>query len=173
MPDRAAPGHATLPEGVSGFSYDQPPPDAFEAMFRALDASTATLIGPARPHLLVIPIRNDAGAVVGGFWGCTLFAWLHVQMLIVPEVLRGQGVGTALMTLAEREARARGCLGVRVDAFSCQAAPFYRKIGFSVFGVLEGFPPGHSQVHFCKHFDRTDAVAAADPAAARSLVPAA
>jgi GNAT superfamily N-acetyltransferase len=132
---------------------DAPAPGTYEAIFQALDACSRHLIGPARPRVLVIPIRDDAGVVRGGLWGCTMFEWLHVQMLVVPESLRGQGIGSALMALAEMEARARGCRGMHVDTFSFQAESFYRKLGFSLFGVLEDFPPGHKQLYFCKHFD--------------------
>jgi GNAT superfamily N-acetyltransferase len=132
---------------------DTPEPGTFEAIFAALDASSLARIGPARPRLLVIPVRNDAGMVAGGLWGSTLFEWLRVDMLFVPKPLRGRGVGRALMALAEREAGGRGCRGAYVDAFSFQAAPFYRKLGYAVFGELDDFPPGHSRLYFCKRFE--------------------
>jgi GNAT superfamily N-acetyltransferase len=103
--------------------------------------------------LLVIPLHDDQAAVAGGFWGYTLFQWLHVQMLLVPEALRGRGIGSALMASAEAEARRRGCLGALVDAYSFQAAPFYQKIGYTVFGVLDDYPPGHDRLYFRKRFD--------------------
>ena len=133
--------------------HDHPEPGVFAAIFQALDADSADLIGPAAPHLLVIPIRDDTGRVAGGFWGCTVFRWLHIQMLFVPAPLRGQGIGNALLVAAETEARARGCLGAHVDAFSFQAAPFYRKLGYTPFGVLHDFPPGHDRVFLSKRFD--------------------
>ncbi len=133
---------------------DAPPPGTFEAIYGALEASSLTLIGPAQPRLLVIPIRQDDGAVAGGLWGYTLFEWLHVQMLFVPQGLRRLGVGAALMTAAETEARERGCRGAYVDTFSFQAAPFYRRIGFIPFGRLEDCPPGHDRLYFCKRFGR-------------------
>lgn len=136
--------------------YDHPEPGTFEAIFHALDADSEALIGPTRPHWLVLPIRGDDGMVAGGFWGATTFRWLHVQMLFVPEPLRGQGVGAGLMATAEAEARERGCLGAHVDAFSFQAAGFYRKLGYAPFGVLHDFPPGHDRVFFSKRFDATE-----------------
>ena len=111
------------------------------------------MIGPVRPRLLVIPLHDDMGSVAGGFWGCTVCQWLHVQMLFVPEALRGHGLGASLMVAAETEARGRGCLGAHVDALSFQAAPFYRKLGYTVFGVLDDFPPGHRRLFFSKRFD--------------------
>ena len=124
----------------------------FEAIFRALDATSERLIGSARSRLMVIPIRDDAGAVIGGLWGHTLFQWLVIEMLVIPETLRNQGIGSALVALAETEARARGCIGAYADTFSFQAAPFYHKLGFTVFGVLENFPPGHNRLYFSKRF---------------------
>lgn len=132
---------------------DSPAAGTFEAIYTALEASSLGVIGPAQPRLLVIPIRDDNGSVAGGLWGCTSFGWLHVQMLFVPQPLRGLGVGAALMASAEVEAQDRGCRGAYVDAFSFQAAPFYQKIGFSLFGKLEDCPPGHDRLYFRKRFD--------------------
>ena len=107
------------------------------------------------PRLLVIPIHDDDGVVAGGFWGCTLFQWLHVQLLFIPEPLRGRRIGSALMNLAEAEARKRGCIGSHVSSFSFQAAPFYRKLGYTVFGQLDDYPPGHDLLFLRKRFDAT------------------
>ena len=131
---------------------ETPVPGTFEAMFRALEACSEPLIGPATPHLLVIPIHDDAGRVAGGLWGHTQFQWLHIEMLVVPESARGRGVGSALVAVAETEARQRGCLGVHVDTFSFQATAFYQKLGFTMFGVLDNFPPGHQRLYFQKRF---------------------
>ncbi len=106
-----------------------------------------------RPHLLAIPINDSEGVVTGGFWGCTLFQWLHVQLLFVPETLRGRGVGSALMTAAETEARKRGCIGAHVTAFSFQADGFYEKLGYTRFGLLDDYPPGHTMRYLRKRFD--------------------
>ena len=123
------------------------------AIYQALDGCSRELIGPAAPHLLVIPIRDDQGVVRGGLWSATSFHWLHIEMLFVPEALRGRGVGSALLATAETEAQARGCCGVHVDAFSFQASPFYQKRGFSAFGVLNNFPPGYDRIYLQKRFD--------------------
>jgi GNAT superfamily N-acetyltransferase len=129
---------------------DSPAPGTFQAIVQALDESSRSVIGPARPRLLVIPIHDSGGTVVGGFWGATMFEWLHVGLMFVPESMRGQGVGTALMASAEQEALKRGCRGAYVDTFSFQAAPFYEKLGFTLFGILEDYPPGHKQLYFRK-----------------------
>jgi GNAT superfamily N-acetyltransferase len=122
----------------------------FEAIFQLLDGASREVIGPAEPRLLVIPIRHDGGYVIGGLWAVSLFRWLHLEMLFVPESMRGQGVGTALVASAETEARSRGCLGIYVDALSFQANRFYEKMGFSIFGVLDDCPPGYRRLFFQK-----------------------
>jgi GNAT superfamily N-acetyltransferase len=127
--------------------------ETFRAIYDALDACSRGVIGPTQPRLLVIPLYHKDGSVSGGLWGCTNFQWLHVEMLFVPQTLRAQGVGSALMAAAETEARSRGCRGTYVDAFSFQAAPFYRKLGFTQFGRLDDFPPGHDRLYFCKRYD--------------------
>jgi GNAT superfamily N-acetyltransferase len=161
-----------LTDTLSGFApSDSPEAGTFEAIFAALDASSRSLVGPAQPRLLVIPIRDDGGAVVGGFWGCTLFQWLHVQMLFVPEALRSLGVGSALMASAEAGARGRGCRGAYVDAFSFQAGPFYRKLGFTLFGVLDDFPPGYQRLYFRKRFDAAPERSDPPPTVAASTAP--
>jgi GNAT superfamily N-acetyltransferase len=138
------------PFGITAF--DAPPPATFEAIFQALEACSRDIIGPMQPRLLAIPIHDGAGTVTGGFWGYTLFQWLHVQMLFIPEPLRGKGIGSALMTLAEAEATKRGCIGAHVTSFSFQASPFYRKLGYSPFGQLDDYPPGHDLLYLCKRF---------------------
>jgi len=134
---------------------DRPAPGMFEAIFRALEASSHSLIGPAVTRWLVIPLYDEGGLVAGGFWGCTNFQWLHVQMLFVPTARRGRGVGAALLASAEAEARARGCRGAHVDTFSFQAVSFYRALGYTAFGALEDYPPGHRQIYFYKRFNMT------------------
>jgi GNAT superfamily N-acetyltransferase len=161
-----------LTDAPSGFvASEVPDAGTFEAIYAALDASSRPMVGPAAPRLLVIPIRDDGGLVVGGFWGCTSFQWLYVQMLFVPEALRGLGVGSALMASAEAAARGRGCRGAYVDVFSFQAGPFYEKLGYTLFGVLDDFPPGYDRLYLRKQFDmmsvRSDA--AADRIEARNL----
>jgi GNAT superfamily N-acetyltransferase len=130
--------------------FDAPASGTFEAIFHALDGCSELRIGPALQRLLVIPIRDDAGAVAGGLWGHTQFRWLHVEMLLVPEAMRGLGIGSALMAVAEREARNRLCVGVLVDTFSFQATSFYEKLGFKRFGALDNFPPGYQRLYFSK-----------------------
>jgi len=95
--------------------------------------------------VLGLLLKSDDGETTGGLWGRSAYEWLFVELLFVPESLRGAGVGTGLMRQAEQIARDRRCTGVWLDTFSFQALPFYQKLGYTVFGELKDHPRGISQ----------------------------
>jgi GNAT superfamily N-acetyltransferase len=68
----------------------------------------------------------------------------------VDDRFRGAGHGSALIEAAEQLARERDCIGVNLDTFEYQARPFYEKLGYTVFGTLEGYPPGYRQFFLAK-----------------------
>ena len=135
----------TVPAAPSG--------EDFQAIFRLLDDFNSPVVGPARFVPLAALIHDEAGTVTGGLWGCTVYAWLSINMLFVPEALRRRGIGAALVHTAETEARTRGCIGMQVDTFGFQAQPFYERLGFTVHGVHPNFPPGQRCVFLHKRFD--------------------
>jgi GNAT superfamily N-acetyltransferase len=95
-------------------------------------------------------LKDLRGEVLGGILGQIWGKWLHVTYLWVAEPVRAAGYGRALMARAEQYAIERGCVGAHVSTFSFQARPFYEKLGYEVFGVLEGMPPGHSHFYLKK-----------------------
>ena len=48
--------------------------------------------GPSGYRALVVELLDADGAVVGGLWGSTAYGWLYVQLLAVPDALRGLGL---------------------------------------------------------------------------------
>ena len=119
---------------------------------RALLAFNEARIGPADERR---PSRDGdlhqcEGAVVGGILGHTRWRWMYIAKLWVDESARGQGLGTRLMEAAEDLARSRGCTDVSLDTFDYQARPFYEKLGYELFGTLEGYPPGSRQYYLRK-----------------------
>ena len=132
---------------------DAPPPGLFQTILRGLEAHTIPRTGPAHARPLAIPVRDPDGTVTGGLWATTAFQWLYIQLIFLPESRRGRGLGAALLNAAEAEAHHRGCVGAHVTAWSWQAAPFYEKRGYTLFGTLRDYPPGHDLLHFRKRLD--------------------
>ena len=91
-------------------------------------------------------IEYDAdGSIIGGLLGGTYWGWMYIDILWVREDHRRQGVGSCLLTEAEKEAMRRGCHHVHVDTMSWQAPMFYQKRGYEVIGVLPDIPRGNQK----------------------------
>jgi GNAT superfamily N-acetyltransferase len=94
---------------------------------------------------LILAVDDAQGEVIGGLWGRTAYDWLFIELLFVPESLRGRGLGTDLMQRAEREAVARGCHSAWLDTFEFQARGFYERFGYVCFGELRDYPTGSAR----------------------------
>jgi GNAT superfamily N-acetyltransferase len=105
-------------------------------------------------HPFVFHLRDPkTGRPAGGAVGHGSFDWVFVELLYVPEALRGQGHGTRVMHAIEVFGRERGLIGIWLDTFSFQARPFYEKLGFSVFGTIEDHPIGGARYFMFKRFE--------------------
>ena len=109
----------------------------------------------SRP-LTIFVVHPDTEELSGGLWANTAYSYLHIELLYLPEELRGAGLGRKLMAQAEQEAIQRRCRGVWLDTFSFQARGFYEQIGYTVFGTFENYPPGHSRFFLRKEFKIKD-----------------
>jgi len=98
-------------------------------------------------------LRSPRGEWLGGLTGYIWGRWLHVNFVWVSDALRGQGHGTRLMDAAEAMAVERGSIGATLETFTSQAPGFYAKRGYSVFGRIDDYPPGHSKLFLSKRFD--------------------
>ena len=116
-----------------------------KAIVAPLVEYNASRAGPSQNRPIAILLKSSEGEVVGGLWGHTGYEWLFTQLLVVPANLRGRGVGTEIMQLAEREAVSRGCHGAWLDTFEFQARGFYERIGYECFGELPSYPKGFSR----------------------------
>jgi GNAT superfamily N-acetyltransferase len=92
-------------------------------------------------------LRDEGGKVVGGTTANLFGGWVYIELLWVEEPLRNQGYGAELVDRLESEALKLGCRSAHVDTYSFEARPFYERLGYEVFGVLEDYPEGH-----CKYF---------------------
>jgi len=93
--------------------------------------------------MLAIFVRDERARVVAGICGNTWGGCFEIRQFWVDESRRRQGVGTALIEAAEREARRRGCRQIVLMTFDFQAPAFYAKRGFGVVATVEDHPRGH------------------------------
>ena len=95
-------------------------------------------------------LRDARGEWVGGLLGHVWGGWLHVQALWVVGAMNGQGLGTRLLLAAEDHARSLGATMSTLGTFSFQAPTFYKRHGYTIFGTLEDYPPGHTKFYLRK-----------------------
>lgn len=120
-------------------------PEDRSALGGALRADVAAEFGPVDERELAILLRDENETLQGGLVGTILWGWLYIRWLWVAESHRGAGWGQALLQRGEEEARQSGCRGVYIDTFSPRAQSLYERCGYTMWGVLEDFPPGHSR----------------------------
>ena len=124
---------------------DIPAPADRDAILDGLNRYNRDETGGADAQPLAVLIQSECGATTGGLLGRTWLGWLYVELLYVPDGLRGSGVGRDLMLRAEAEARGRGCIGIWLNTFSFQALGFYEKLGFTPIGRIDDYPVGHQR----------------------------
>jgi GNAT superfamily N-acetyltransferase len=129
---------------------DAPSDELRDVAGNGLVAFNTELLGLSNRRPLGIAIHSR-GKLLGGLYGCTGFRRLFVELLFVPEALRGRGLGAARLQQAEAEARARG-VGAWLDTFSDEAKQFYLKNGYRVFGEIADYPPGNTRFFLSKDF---------------------
>ena len=109
--------------------------------------------GPSGYTHFALMLRDaQSGLAVGGALVEVLYGWLYVELLGVPDDIRGQRLGSRLLQAVEEQARARGCNGIWLNCFSFHAPEFYRKNGFELFAQLQDHPPGHTNFFFKKQW---------------------
>jgi GNAT superfamily N-acetyltransferase len=87
----------------------------------------------------------DGDRLLGGCVGRSedVWHWLTVDTMWVDPALRGTGIGRALLTSVEDQARARGCRWAKVNTWDFQAPLFYAACGYDVYAREVDYPPGH------------------------------
>jgi GNAT superfamily N-acetyltransferase len=114
-----------------------------EAILKSLVAYNDSRAGASGFKAIALLLQDQAtGEKVGGLWASSFYNWLYIELLFVPESLRGSGFGSELVRRAEMIAIARDCVGVWLDTFGFQALGFYQKLGYEMFGALEDHPRG-------------------------------
>lgn len=103
----------------------------------------AARTGKADGHLFSTVLRNDKDEIIAGIGGWTWADACEVTQLWVDEKMRGKGIGKMLLTIAEKEAKDKGCFTILIKTYSFQAPEFYIKHGFVIGHIINDFPRGY------------------------------
>jgi len=117
---------------------------------RLVDSHNMERSGIKDARLLSIMLRSPDGVLFAGLHGYTWGGYCEVKSLWVAKERRGKGLGTLLLSSAEREAKRRGCGGVLLTTHSFQAPDFYLRFGYEICGAIDGYPRGHKQLYLRK-----------------------
>ncbi|WP_246562021.1 GNAT family N-acetyltransferase [Streptomyces roseirectus] len=140
------------------FSFETEVDNARRALLRSRLRAANTEASPALRALhdvhetpLHIWATAPGNPLCGGLVGHTWANWLHVAFLWVDPAHRGTGLGTSLLTQAERIAHTQhACTAVRLETWDFQAPDFYRKLGYDEVCAIPDYPPGVTEFTFTK-----------------------
>lgn len=131
----------------------QPEPQVDKVIEEGLNAFNDAIVGYAdRSPLHVIVRDSDSGMIVGGISGKTSLGLMFIDLVYLPEILRGRDIGSRMMELAENEARRRSCRAGVLLTINFQAPGFYQRLGWRVFGEVPCDPPGTTRIFLTKNF---------------------
>ena len=123
---------------------ENPSTEEIDELRMSLRAFNHQFAGEFKRTNLIHQVRDEEGKLVGGIFGSIAWDWLYIDLLWVDESVRGSGLGTELITLMEQTANAHGIRRYYLGTTSFQARGFYEKMGYTVCGEIEDFPPGHT-----------------------------
>jgi GNAT superfamily N-acetyltransferase len=109
----------------------------------------------ARPLAVLITDRTNQ-EVRGGLLGRTSFGLLFIDLVFVPDALRGRHLGMRILDQAEQEATRRGCSAVVLFTIVFQAPEFYARRGYRELGRVVCDPPGQTRICMTKRLTVPD-----------------
>lgn len=129
---------------------DMPSPEATRTIEDGLSIYNRAASGMADARDLAVLITDpESGETLGGLVGRTSLGLLFVDLFHVPEAMRGSGLGSRIMEVAEEEARRRGCVSSFLITINFQAPDFYKRHGYVEMGRVSSLP-GISRVVMTK-----------------------
>jgi GNAT superfamily N-acetyltransferase len=90
--------------------------------------------------LAVSVYHPDSGELAGGLLGRTSMGLFFLDLFYLPKELRGSGVGSRALRMAEEEAIRRGCRAATLVTVNFQAPDFYARHGWEEFGRIASAP---------------------------------
>ena len=93
------------------------------------------------PTFIEVYAEVEPDRLVGGLVGYIDWGrWLYIDVIWVDADYRNKGIGEYLVKSAEQKAISKSIKRVRLYTFDFQALPFYKKLGYTIYGELEDFP---------------------------------
>ena len=101
---------------------------------------------------LAVEVRDpDSGELAGGVLGRTTMGLFFLDLFYLPKKLRGGGIGSRALRMAEEEAIRRGCRAATLVTVNFQAPEFYARHGWEEFGRIAS-APGVERIFMRKTF---------------------
>jgi GNAT superfamily N-acetyltransferase len=133
------------------WSIDHHPSDqAIQAVRDELIAYNVATAAIDTSRDVAIWLHDARGSLMGGIVGTIWGHCVEIKYLWVHPSLRGKGYGCRLLQTLEQEARAQQCHAAILDTYSFQAPGFYQRLGYEIFGVIDGYPRGYQKVFLKK-----------------------
>ena len=130
---------------------DAPAPNEVAQISDDMDQFNIDVTGVEDRKPLAVLVKDpDTGKVLGGMTGRTSLGLMFVDVFHLPESLRGSGLGSRILRMAEEEGKRRGCKAAVLYTVSFQAPGFYLRHGWEVFGEVPCDPPGTSRIFMTK-----------------------
>jgi GNAT superfamily N-acetyltransferase len=129
-----------------------PNPDDVAALIDGLVTFNDTAAERQNRLPLAVFAKED-GRIIGGAYGASQWRWLFINFLWVDSHHRKTGLGRQLIHKIETAAKHRGCIGSHLDTFSFQALGFYQRLGYTLYGTIRDYPPGHSRHYLFRKFN--------------------
>ena len=131
-------------------STSDPTPKVVEELRSRLAAHNVAASGIGDRVDLAVFVHDEVGELAGGVTGNLWGAVLEVDFLWVRADLRGGGVGKQILSRLEQDARVLGASVLFLNTYSFQAPEFYRRQGYQVTEVIEGYPDGVQKIFLKK-----------------------
>jgi len=119
-------------------------------LWKGLIAFNRENSGPLNYQRTVLSVRNDKGRVIGGLIMQSWWRETYIELLWLSARARKAGLGSMLISEAERRARRRGSRLIHLNTYSFQAPGFYSKQGYRRFGGFSGSPQGEGRHFYVK-----------------------
>ena len=130
---------------------DAPERQSLEAIAKGLREFNDETTGTSDHRPLAVIVQDPAtGETLGGVTGRSSLGLLFLDVFYLPRQLRGTGLGSQILAMAEEEGRKRGCRAAVLYTISFQAPGFYQRHGWRIFGEIPCSPPGTSRIFMTK-----------------------